>query len=304
MDSGRIFTLQFVGEREHDTDVVEGDNVALKIAFNKYLFELKTKDFVHKPSIYCKYEITEDSTAYTNIMAFKFPNVSHICAQNYSFVIHARQHPHLNVTKREAYYFLNVTKQVHPVFHPLANTNETVNASSDGAHVILQSDSDNTIVLNCSSTGKPTPSITWYKNWEPLAMDDEKYDFNVRNSILRILRSHSTDTGLYECYVTNRIGSAKRAFEVTVQTNVIYTKKLSRLQKTGIGITIAVALLLFFLLFITLGYVFKQKRAHRALKVLSFFSWVCMFLHDLRRSLLFLCVPMPHRQSINDFWTF
>ncbi len=266
LEFGRLLSLRFIGERGPvDKTVVEGDSVSLVISFNKQFFELKNNDFIHKPSIYCTYEIEDESTAYTRTLTYKFPNVSHICTHNYTFSVIARQHPYLNATKREAHHYLNVAKQVHPVLNKFSKTNETVNISADASHIYIQSDSGKTIVLNCSASGLPVPTVTWFFESKPLVMDVEKYDINQKNGTLKILRSHASDTGPYDCVVSNRVGRTQRSFGVKILATTY--QRLTRAQKTGIGVTIGIASLLFILLFFLLGYVFKQKIAHRTLKV-------------------------------------
>jgi len=57
-------------------------------------------------------------------------------------------------------------------------------------------------LLHCSVEGRPPPSIQWYKNGHPLTAMMQKSVQEVR-----VPRSSSSDSALYECKGTNIIGN-------------------------------------------------------------------------------------------------
>uniref|UniRef100_A0A8C8RV15 Hemicentin-1 n=1 Tax=Pelusios castaneus TaxID=367368 RepID=A0A8C8RV15_9SAUR len=72
-----------------------------------------------------------------------------------------------------------------------------------------------TIVMECVANGNPAPRITWRKDGQPLAEDDQHKSL-AGGRMLQILNSQITDTGRYVCVVENIAGSAKKYFNLNV----------------------------------------------------------------------------------------
>uniref|UniRef100_A0A674IMN9 Hemicentin-1 n=1 Tax=Terrapene triunguis TaxID=2587831 RepID=A0A674IMN9_9SAUR len=72
-----------------------------------------------------------------------------------------------------------------------------------------------TTVMECVATGSPAPSISWQKDGQLLAEDDQHKSLSG-GRMLQILNSQITDTGRYVCVVENIAGSAKKYFNLNV----------------------------------------------------------------------------------------
>ncbi len=128
--------------------------------------------------------------------------------------------------------------------------------------------SDKTLELNCGNFGRPKPIVVWFKNNELLNLTDEKFYLDNTGS-LKIVRTHSIDSGKYECQVSNRIGKITRSFNVNVEANIltIKVKELTTKQIFLIVFISIVSFVLLVLLMMALAYVFYQKREHLNLVV-------------------------------------
>ena len=54
----------------------------------------------------------------------------------------------------------------------------------------------------CSFSGTPTPKLDWYKDGEPLNMDDDD------KHLLKILNAEPADSGYYQCLAQNEAGES------------------------------------------------------------------------------------------------
>ncbi|CAK8691082.1 unnamed protein product [Clavelina lepadiformis] len=82
-------------------------------------------------------------------------------------------------------------------------------------------DAGNTIVLDCSAIGEPTPTISWTKSSLPLEFDERTSILG--NYSLRIIASRLEDTGEYGCVATNFKGLDFASALVTVRVNGGYS---------------------------------------------------------------------------------
>ena len=82
-----------------------------------------------------------------------------------------------------------------------------------------------TVVLACSATGLPRPSIQWYKDGVLLMNESltsiytEEFENNgllFTTSILELCSVGGDDVGTYSCQATNNIGNDSVEFEVQV----------------------------------------------------------------------------------------
>jgi hypothetical protein len=219
------------------------------------------------------YTVSENQTEYTFSHTLTFKNVTQMCTHNFNFEINSRKHPYLNETMRRNSVNITVFKPQAPDFTQpfnLSTNNITVISLSEISKNNYQifSDGDQTITLDCRSDGKPKPTVTWLKNGSVFDNSDIlEFTFLDNKQRLRILRSHSSDSGLYECIVKNRVDSNKRSFNIVVRSTVIISKTLSAKQKAFIGAISVAASILFILLIIAIGYVIYQKRLNDSLKV-------------------------------------
>ncbi|XP_075792870.1 hemicentin-1 isoform X2 [Pelodiscus sinensis] len=72
-----------------------------------------------------------------------------------------------------------------------------------------------TTVMECMASGSPAPSITWQKDGQLIAEDNQHKSLSG-GRMLQILNSQITDTGRYVCIAENIAGSAKKYFNLNV----------------------------------------------------------------------------------------
>ncbi|KAJ1074876.1 hypothetical protein K5549_020565, partial [Capra hircus] len=71
------------------------------------------------------------------------------------------------------------------------------------------------VLMECLSSGSPTPRSSWQKDGQPL-LEDEHHKFLSNGRILQVLNSQITDIGRYVCIAENTAGSAKKYFNLNV----------------------------------------------------------------------------------------
>ena len=83
-----------------------------------------------------------------------------------------------------------------------------------------------TVALVCTATGRPYPSIQWYKDGVLLTNDsltsiyDEEFEASgllFSTSILEVCSVGVNDSGTYSCFATNFAGNDSIEFEVQVR---------------------------------------------------------------------------------------
>ena len=76
------------------------------------------------------------------------------------------------------------------------------------------------VVLNCPSTGSPTPKITWFRDNEPI---DTSIHPNIiilgEGQQLRITRIGANEATSYKCVVVNEAGEDSIEFKLNVHGN-------------------------------------------------------------------------------------
>ncbi|XP_043095827.1 matrix-remodeling-associated protein 5 [Puntigrus tetrazona] len=85
-----------------------------------------------------------------------------------------------------------------------------------------------TAYLNCTARGAPSPSIGWITpdgmQLRPSQFINGRNLFVFPNGTLYIRSLFPTDTGRYECSVTNVVGTAQRTIILTVRKSMIYSR--------------------------------------------------------------------------------
>ncbi|GIY13520.1 hypothetical protein CDAR_68362 [Caerostris darwini] len=74
---------------------------------------------------------------------------------------------------------------------------------------------NSSLILNCSTTGNPFPSIIWLKDGNELELDNN-YLLSSDNIQLEISNVEAHDSGTYVCIATNVAGSSEKEFIVDV----------------------------------------------------------------------------------------
>lgn len=76
------------------------------------------------------------------------------------------------------------------------------------------------IVLECMASGSPRPKLSWRKNGSPLQAT-ERHFFTAEDQLLIIVNTVSSDTGNYECEMSNSLGSVVGASRLTINPGII-----------------------------------------------------------------------------------
>ncbi|GAB1865789.1 Leucine-rich repeats and immunoglobulin-like domains protein 3 [Camponotus japonicus] len=71
------------------------------------------------------------------------------------------------------------------------------------------------IVLECMAGGSPRPKLSWRKNGSPLQAT-ERHFFTAEDQLLIIVNTIASDTGNYECEMSNSLGSIVGASYLTI----------------------------------------------------------------------------------------
>jgi hypothetical protein len=61
------------------------------------------------------------------------------------------------------------------------------------------------VVLQCMASGTPKPTITWFKDGEPIRAT-ERHFFTAEDQLMIIVDTVQTDSGKYECHLNNSLG--------------------------------------------------------------------------------------------------
>lgn len=75
---------------------------------------------------------------------------------------------------------------------------------------------DSSVTLQCQADGSPPPSVTWYKDGQPLS---ESVRQRVLSSgSLQLAFIQQSDTGRYTCTAANAAGTVSLEMSLTVQS--------------------------------------------------------------------------------------
>ena len=76
------------------------------------------------------------------------------------------------------------------------------------------------LTLNCNATGDPKPSVTWFKNGEPLTkLDNKRVGIVASGYTLKFTRLVPGHNGNYSCNVSNTRGSINHTFNINIKGN-------------------------------------------------------------------------------------
>ena len=80
-------------------------------------------------------------------------------------------------------------------------------------------DEEGDITLQVEVSGKPEPSVKWYKDDKPVSRTSNKYKTDVQGDkhTLTIVAATPDDSGTYQCKATSPAGTATRDFNVNIE---------------------------------------------------------------------------------------
>ncbi|KAI6230583.1 Hemicentin-2 [Aphelenchoides fujianensis] len=87
-------------------------------------------------------------------------------------------------------------------------------------------------VLECIAQGEPKPKITWQRNGIRI---ETGLRYVVENQILKIIDTHSTESGIYVCVSSNEAGTDQQAFTLEVLVSPEVVKKSSNETIVAVG---------------------------------------------------------------------
>lgn len=222
-------------------------------------------------------------------VVLRFDDIKSKCNFNYSIELTANNHAYFTSpgspfsaasTRTILAYNLDVLSPVIPYFlyqltgeqnHTIIVANGT---NSTDILVVANSntlvvESDSNIELRCENDGRPKPIVSWFKDKKMLNLTDQKYALMGGHS-LKILRAHSTDSGIYECTIFNKYGSKSREFNVTVNQEKVFIKQMGKRHIFLIVVISIVSLISLILLVLVTVRLIKQKKENARLKVIYY----------------------------------
>ena len=87
------------------------------------------------------------------------------------------------------------------------------------------------VAVECAATGKPTPTLTWYRNGIELTSSKDLTITNTTNgsyahSILTISSLIEADEGIYECIATNKLPNGTITQSSSFKLDVVKCKQM------------------------------------------------------------------------------
>lgn len=93
---------------------------------------------------------------------------------------------------------------------------------------MIKAKAGNRVDIHCSAQGIPSPAITWFKDQQPLLIDNKQYASSL-DGTLSIIKVVLSDAGIYKCVASNIAGHDEAEIMIQVQGNVnIIVKKCIR----------------------------------------------------------------------------
>lgn len=72
------------------------------------------------------------------------------------------------------------------------------------------------VALKCLASGRPKPTITWLKDGKALTAT-ERHFFTAESQLMIIVDTVISDSGIYECHLSNRLGEVSGRSMVVVK---------------------------------------------------------------------------------------
>lgn len=73
-------------------------------------------------------------------------------------------------------------------------------------------------LLECAAYGEPPPLVTWQRNGVRV---ETGLRYVVDESVLKIIDTRSSDSGIYVCVATNEAGTDQQAFTLEVLSKIV-----------------------------------------------------------------------------------
>uniref|UniRef100_UPI00398EE55D hemicentin-1-like n=1 Tax=Pristiophorus japonicus TaxID=55135 RepID=UPI00398EE55D len=90
------------------------------------------------------------------------------------------------------------------------------------------------LTLECDASGNPTPTLSWYKNEQPVSESGRVRLLNV-GRLLRLTKARKGDSGVYSCNAANVAGTVNKHFNLLVQVPAtIYGSGIT--QEVGVSV--------------------------------------------------------------------
>ena len=92
--------------------------------------------------------------------------------------------------------------------------------SDQASETPMMIDEGGDVTLQVEVTGKPKPSIKWYKDDKPISRTSSKYKTDVQGDkqTLTIVAATPEDSGTYQCKATSPSGTITRNFSVNIES--------------------------------------------------------------------------------------
>ena len=109
---------------------------------------------------------------------------------------------------------------------------------------------DNSVTLNCSASGIPAPTISWFRvdqNGSATSITDARFSISpsqvndsyklsdsrgtgfLVTSRLTVSTTQDADSGQYQCQAENDVGNTTREFELVVQSKSVIVGRFARI---------------------------------------------------------------------------
>ena len=103
------------------------------------------------------------------------------------------------------------------------------NSSSDNREIVTGQDN---LVYTCEFEGSPTPEISWFFNGRAI---DPQSGVSVSDNTLTIASPQVTNSGIYQCIVTNEHGDAQASWLLEIRPSSKWTEAYLALI-AGVGL--------------------------------------------------------------------
>ncbi|XP_020711050.2 vascular endothelial growth factor receptor 1-like isoform X1 [Athalia rosae] len=224
-------------------EVIVGDNITVICGSSVYNYSEKIQwtkeDSTDLKDIPGKLSVRWDRTNFTHLSILEIYNITKSDRDMYVCEAGDKEG---NLEFRN-YDLIDIIDQQAP--HITTNMNESKIV------IHLPRDSGQPMTLRCDATGKPKPTLAWYKDDVQLA-SDTRFKILENNSGLHIRVFVDGDTGRYSCKARNRIGEAERYNDIVIEGG-----------KAGAQITIWVSLIGVLIVIIIVVITYMAIRVHR-----------------------------------------